>query len=554
MRCIHLLLLGCILLGASCTRGAGLSRQGIPEPALESQSLPDRLAIPFPDDSRELSAVPLRLEVVGRDTYDRSGLAGDDNDDLLLPAMQGQLSYGMYRLHPGRFTFTEIGFELQDTTRPEGIWIGVADYFTHRWRWTQYTAGMATLDCSGIAQVGPAGNTYMAILAHDDTLTRVKRCYVDLEVPAWNGYEIDSSNTPGVRNAMARFGNMLGILYEAGDGLGGQELRFATHIPLIPTQPSDWTVTDVYGGYLDPVIDIDLESIGNNPGMAMQIPDAVPGSTDLWYAYSSTSNPADASAWKWTSVGVGVDSDGMDLTVVNGNPVLAYEANEGGPGNTVRCAFSSRPDPQISPDWVNIVAWQDPGLNGDYSSINVYPLVSGLALLFYNAANQHLEHGYYEGVIPPAGPSEFTVGDVDTEPLLGQLNAGIGFQLASSCLYTDPVTGVLLYAHGSKTGPLSPADFQHQHVVDESTVGESLAVINLQSGMGVVYREMDGSSVRFAWTEGFPVNSGNDWYILTVDERPTLGDISVSYLQDGRPCVCYHTINPPALQFSVMVP
>ena len=157
-------------------------------------------------------------------------------------------------------------------------------------------------------------------------------------------------------------------------------------------------------------------------------------------------------------------------------------------------------------------------------------------------------------MIPPAGPSEFTIGDVDTEPLLGQLSAGISFQNASSCLYTDPATGVLLYAHGTKVNPLSPADFQHQHVVDEFTVGESLAVINLQSGLGVVYREMDGSTVRYAWTEGYPVNSGSDWYILQVDDRPTMGDISVSTVQDGRICVSYHTVIPPALQFAVIDP
>lgn len=554
MRANYLLLLGCILLGSSCARNVELSLQSIPSPAAESPSVPERLAIPFPDDAREPSAVPLTLEVPGRDTYERGGLAGDDFDDLLLPAMQGQLSYGIYKLHTGKFAFDEIKFELADTTRPEAIWIGVPDYFKHRWLWTQYSPGMTAIDVSTTAHPSPAGNTYLAILAYDDTFTRVKRCFVDLQVPSWNGYELDNSNSPGARNAMTRFGNFVGVLYEAGDGAGGQELRFAAHTPLIPTQPSDWSVTEVYSGYLEPVYDIDLESINNKPGLAMLVTHVVPGNTNLWYAHAPTSNPADASVWTWTSVGVGVDSDGMDLTVVNGNPVLAYESSEGGPGHSIRCAYSSRPDPQVSPDWTNTIAWQDPGFTADYSAIHVYPLASGLALLFYNVDNQHLEHGYYGGTLPPANPNVFTVGAVDTEPLLGQLNAGIEFQLTSSCLYTDPATGVLLYAHGSFINPLSPADFQYQHVVDEASVGESLAVVSLQTGLAVVYREMDGSTVRYAWSEGFPLNGGNDWRILQVDDRPTTGDISVSYLQDGRPCVLYHTVNPDALQFAVMVP
>jgi hypothetical protein len=520
----------------------------------EKLTAPPAAAVPFPDDLRELAAVPLTLEVLGRETYDMGGLAGVDNDDLLLPAMQEQASYGIYRLHPGKFNFAEFGFELMDTTRPEAIWIGVADYFNHRWQWTQYSPGMTVLDISGAGVISPSGNSYLAILAYDNTFTRVKRCFIDLQVPSWNGYELDNSNSPGARNAMTRFGNYVGVLYEAGDGAGGQELRFATHTPLLPTQASDWSVAEVYSGYLEPVYDIDLESVGNKPGLAMLVTHAVPGNTNLWYAHAPTSNPADSSAWTWTSVGVGVDSDGMDLAVVNGNPVLAYESSEGGPGHSIRCAYSSRPDPQISPDWTNTIAWQDGGFSADYAAIHVYPLASGLALLFYNVDNQHLQHGYYGGTLPPANPNAFTVGSVDTEPLRGQLNAGLEFQLTSSCFYTDPATGILHYAHGSFINPLSPLDFQYQHVVDQSNVGETLAVVKLQTGLGLVYREMDGSTVRFAWSEGFPLNGGNDWRILQVDERPTTGDISVSYLQDGRPCVCYHTVNPDALQFAVMVP
>ncbi len=476
----------------------------------------------------------------------------DDNDDLLLPANPAQSTYAIYRLHVGNFALTDINFELADTTRPEAIWIGVADFFRGRWVWQQYNVGMGSVDVSSLGNRSPGGFAYLAIMAHDNAFTRVKRVYIDIEVPSWNGYGIDPLTQPGQSYAMVRIGDHVTIAYET-FSVGSYTLRFATHTPLIPTQESDWQYSDIQAGYLDPILDLDLESVAGNPGIAMLLANPTIGYTTVWYAYAGSETPADPSAWTWSSPGVGITGDGLDLAEINGKPAMVYEGKGGNNGHEVRYAYSSLAQPGATPDWTIADVGTSYTFSQDYSGMHVYPVLSGIGVLYYNPVTSHLRQGYTTN-LASTGEGSFTFADVDAEPLRGQLSAGIEFDMTPSCFYTDPTSGELHYASARFVNPLTVDDYGDRHVVDADYIDQSLAVASLPTGMGLAYREMDGNTVRFAWHENNIPEEGRDWRIVQVDDRPSTGEISLSYLQDGRPCVLYHTLIPDLLQFRVMVP
>ncbi len=552
MRYVLMIALITMLFTASCTGPSGLETADnlyMPERLFQ----PEPVAIPFPDEIRADSSVPLQLEVLGRETWDRSPQAMVDNDDLLLPALPGQSNWAVYRLYTGGYAHTEIGFELADTTVAEKVWIGVPDYFKHKWVWQQYSAGMGSVDVSTTASLSSLGNSYFAVLTYDDTLTRVKRCFIDIEVPSWNSYVLDSSASPGDSQALVRLGNLIGIIYESGDGAGGYELKMLHSTALAPAGPPDWNTTDILVSYADPVLDLDLIKANNLPGMAMLIKSPSPGYTSVWYARGNVSQPLDPSGWAWSNVGTGVVGDGLDLALIDGNPAVVYEGQELNSGFSVRYARASVPEPVNSLDWDVLVAGDSFSPTQDYSGMHLFSLANTPAIMYYDVATQQLRYAH-SALATPTGPLDFSFCNVDSQPLLGQLNTGLEYGGRPVCIYTSPLDGMLHYARGTSSDPAGPEDFYQRQVIEQRFVDQRLEVIRPPLGMGLAYREMTDNTVMYAWTESATPTSGRAWRIVQVDDRPTTGDIGLGVMQDGNPCVSYHTLNPDALQFAVMVP
>ncbi|MCB1220188.1 MAG: hypothetical protein H7A35_09130 [Planctomycetales bacterium] len=546
LSCNHLIVVISLLL-FSC---GSTSPQDNDNPSLLDPSA----GLPSVADLDRLSAtVPAQLSVLGREAVGSSSMAFIDNDDMLLPALPGQSSYALYSIHTGTTDVTQVGFELTDTTVAENVWIGAPDYYTGRWSFTQFTVGMNSLDVGAIRSRSYAGNVYIAILTHDDTFTRVKRCYVDLEVPEWRRYTIDATGSPGIRSAMAMIGNTPGIVYERYDGGGTYELVMAGTTSLTPLSPADWNITFIQPGFVDPVFGLDLISVDNKPGMAMMMDHLTPGLTNVWYAHGNVAQPPTGAGWTWSHVGVGVDSDEISLASVDGKPAVAFESREANNGNSIHYGYASRPDPQDSLDWTVVVAADSFDPLYDYSGIRLFNYLNHPALLFYDHIDQFIEYGY-GATSTPTGPADFSNGYVAPDQFSGEGIAGIEYGGLPVVLYTDSSGSGLHYARGTSATPAAPEDYNQKHVIDPRLVGNRIEIVRPPLGLGIAYREGSSGSLIYAWIDSGTPGSGGAWHMAPVDDRPMSGDIGLVIMQDGNPGICYHTVNPDALQFAQMIP
>lgn len=189
----------CCLLIASLAGGCSSSSpSSAPESSQDSASVQQGLdALPFPG----FEAAPPRLasaeaedELLGRVTYRRSPDAETNGDSLDIAAGPGELQYGIYRFDG--FADADVPLRI-DVTRsalaPEGYYIGIADYSTAGWHWSNRGGAAAEsltdtlLIPPALKPVSPTGYCYVAIAVWDGaqmTVELVKlTSEIDIEAP-----------------------------------------------------------------------------------------------------------------------------------------------------------------------------------------------------------------------------------------------------------------------------------------------------------------------------------------------------------------------------------
>jgi hypothetical protein len=129
----------------------------------------------------------------------------------------------------------------------------------------------------------------------------------------------------------------------------------------------------------------------------------------------------------------------------------------------------------------------------------------------------------------------------------------------AAIIYDAANSVIPLYIRPMSPRPEHPGEFENRHPLSHMSA-DMPAVAAWQTQIGVAFRDFRDGSIKYAWyssddpTGDGLLDSGEDWRIVTVDERQTEGVVSLVFQSNGVPHVGYTVSADSLLYIAHMVP
>jgi len=515
MRCIKLALLFTVLLAfAGCVSKPQVETS---EPGAMDRVLAGGLPL-LPDD-RETSSTNVS-EVNGKDTFERSLNAVDDDTALELISGADDLSWGLWRFNPPLAAIVSIQV-VMDVPDGEEAYIALSNYANGVWDFDGPLSAGKSVTPDDDEHRSAEGNLYLAVIAWGGDVPIVHKLVLTTD-DGWVIVTVDSADNVGGFTSMALIDGRPAISYH--DYTHGH-LKYASSSTITGSDAGDWSAVTVdsspdVGTYTS------LALVEGQPAIsyydatneALRYARRNPGPPVTWTLVTVDTNDFGTSVGKYNS-----------LAVVNGKPFICYFDDT---YDDLRHAVSLTTTGTNEEDWNTFITDSD-GEVGRHCSLTV---VDGKAAVsYYDQSGGRLKYRWFSN---PAKVTVYGSGDAGSYASLAVVagNPAISFHGSSS--------SALMYARSSTTLGTDGWDWNTICVHQEGNTGRHTSLAVVDGRPAISYQTLDAfglwvNALMFSWASTATGTSPEDWDTIVLEVGLT-GYYTSLLEVDGKPAISYH--------------